>query len=231
MRLSRAAAVRTLLATLPVSPLLSLPALSAPNSAPNSGAAADSRSATAGVFQSDDKSFRLALPSAAWQLDETPLPRAEMPTRYFHLRGARPGGAGGAGGAGGGGVALEVVVEPSTGPKRLAELGSLDAVAEQLVATWPQPGTLLSAEKIGRPNMFALDSYQVRFKTGTQQQVVRLALQQSRRYQLFVSLPMEADEAVAREVDALVASFEAYPLNLGCLRASNEGVPPVAICY
>lgn len=125
-----------------------------------------------------------------------------------------------------------MIVEPSAGPKRLAELGSLDAVARSLVAAWPQPGAvLLAADKIGRPNLFALDSYEVRFRAGAQQQVVRLALQQGRRYQLFVSLPAEADEAVAREVDALVASFEAYPLNLGCLRASNEGVPPVAICY
>lgn len=79
LRLSRAAAVRTLLATLPVSPLATLPARSAPNVGGTT--TVDSRSATTGVFQSDDKSFRLALPSASWQLDDTTPPRAEMPRR------------------------------------------------------------------------------------------------------------------------------------------------------
>mgnify|MGYP001208605340 CR=1 FL=1 len=175
----------------------------------------------ASAFQADDKSFSLAVPPT-WQLDPLP-PRAGQPQRIFRVVGSCPGGGD-----------FEATVEPSP-TKRLAELGSLDAVASRYLASQPQPAVLLGATKVPRPNMFAMDMYELRFSTGpaqqAQQRVVRLGLQQSRRYELVVSLPAEPTRAIQVEAEALVASFQAFPLNIGCLRQSNAGTPLPGVCY
>ena len=80
--------------------------------------------------------------------------------------------------------------------------------------------------------MFGLDTFEVRMQAADgSMRVVKLGLQQSRLTQLTVSLPAGPPAGLLDEVDALVSSFEVYPLNLGCLRASNEGPPPPTICY
>ena len=173
--------------------------------------------ALAVVFTADDKSFRLALPES-WRLDST-APRAEQPQRIFHLRGESTQGA-----------TLEVTVDPSA-QKRLSELGSLDSVAARLLASQPQPTSLLKAVTVPRPSLFAMDTYELRFRSGSSERIVKMGLQQYRLYQLAVSLPADPTPEERLEVDALVASFETYPLNLGCLRSSNEGTLLPGVCY
>ena len=134
-------------------------------------------------------------------------------------------------GSAAGGGRFEATVEQSL-KKQLVELGSLDAVAQRYLALQQQPAALLGATKVPRPNMFGLQMYELRFSTGpAQQRVVRLALTQSRLYQLVVSLPAEPTRELEAEAEALVASFEAYPLNIGCLRGSNAGAPLPGVCY
>ena len=171
-------------------------------------------------FQADDKSFSLAV-SPAWQLDPAPPRVAQPDSVLFRVVGSDA-----AGGR------FEATVEPSP-KKQLGELGSLDAVAQRYLALQPQPAALLGATTVPRPNMFGLQMYELRFSTGrpAQQRLVRLALTQSRLYQLVVSLPAEPTPELAAEAEALVASFEAYPLNIGCLRGSNAGAVLPGVCY
>ena len=174
----------------------------------------------ASAFQADDKSFSLAVPPT-WQLNPAP-PRLGQPEPSMLFRVV---------GSAAGGGRFEATVEPSP-TKQLAELGSLDAVAQRYLALQPQPAALLRATKVPRPNMFGLNMYELRFSAGpAQQRVVRLALTQSRLYQLVVSLPAEPTRELQAEAEALVASFEAYPLNIGCLRGSNAGTPLPGVCY
>ena len=177
-------------------------------------------SVPASAFQADDKSFSLAVPPT-WQLDPAP-PRVGQPQHPMLFRVV---------GSAAGGGRFEATVEPSL-KKQLAELGSLEAVAKRYLELQPQPAALLGATKVPRPNMFGLQMYELRFSTGpAQQRVVRLALTQSRLYQLVVSLPAEPTREQQAEAEALVASFEDYPLNIGCLRGSNAGAPLPGVCY
>jgi len=167
-------------------------------------------------FQADDKSFSLDVPQS-WQLDPRP-PRAEQPTTLFRVLGSRAD------------AAFVATVEPSA-VKRLGELGSLDAVAKRYVASQPQPATLLQAAKVPRPSMFAIDMYELRLRTGSTEQVVRLGLQQSRMYKLAVTLPAAPSPELKAEAEALVQSYQAFPLNIGCLRESNAGTLLPGVCY
>ena len=60
---------------------------------------------------------------------------------------------------------------------------------------------------------------------------VRLGLQQSRMYKLAVTLPAAPSPELKAEAEALVQSYQAFPLNIGCLRESNAGTLLPGVCY
>ena len=171
-------------------------------------------------LQADDKSWDMSLPDS-WQLQGEPLRQssAESP-RLFQARAEDASAQ----------ISLEVVVQfASAGQKSLKDLGAMNAVAARYLAQQPQPATLVQAIKLPRPDLFSTSLYQFRFlqSGGESESVVKLALQQGRLYELSVTIP-----AGANEVDTILQSFKTYPLNIGCLSASNRGgsfLP--GVCY
>ena len=169
--------------------------------------------------QADDKSFDFRLPSA-WRLDPAP-PRSEFPERLLHVRAARDD------------ARLDVTVSfAKPGVSSLKDLGSIDKVAQSCLSRLPSSATLASAEKLPRPDLFSAGMYEFRFRTADGRVVQRVALQQGRLYELSATLPADAPEPLQQEVDEVVASFKAFPLNIGCLQASNRGGSLVpGVCY
>ena len=203
MRCTRAEALRALLVSLPASPLV-VP-----------------RPAVASFLQADDKSWDVSLPET-WRVETTTM-RSEEAGRLFCMK------------AVGGTARVEVTVDFSAaGQKSLKDLGTIDAVGESFLERQPQPAMLLESTKLPRPDIFSTGLYQFRYSTGggSGESVLKLALQQGRLYQLLATLPTGAPEALKREVDDVVASFKAYPLNIGCLSASNRGGSLLpGVCY
>ena len=181
-------------------------------------------------FQSDDKSFDISLPPT-WTLQAEPAPRAN-PQHLFYVRASRNDGA----------AKLEMTCDFMEGAKNLDTLGTVTKVAQKYLSAQPQPATLVSANKVPGNGMFALGTYDFRYlvgaaggdgtgSSGYSSKVIKLALRQERLYQLSVTLPAEPTEPLRSEVDAIVDSWKAFPLNAGCLRASNKGSIFPGVCY
>ena len=184
-----------------------------------------SRPANAASFlQADDKSWDFSLPES-WKLNGAPLrrPTTELP-RLFQVRAEDASSQ----------CQLDMTVEfAAANQKSLKDLGTMDIIAARYLERQPQPATLLEATKLPRPDMFSTSLYQFRYRVGDGgESVVKLALQQGRLYQLSVSIPAGATEPSRQEADDIVQSFKTYPLNIGCLSASNRGgsfLP--GVCY
>jgi hypothetical protein len=172
------------------------------------------------AFQADDKSFDFELPPS-WKLQAEP-PRAD-PAHLFRVVATRSDGV----------AQLEMTVDAIEGKKGLSSLGSLDSVAQKLLTSQPQPATLIAATKAAGNGFFAAGTYEFRYRVGpdAHSRVLKIALQQERLYTLAVDLPAEPSEAVASEVDSIVGSWKAFPINAGCLRQSNRGTVMAGVCY
>ena len=179
--------------------------------------------------QADDKSFDVTLPDT-WKV-ATPEPVRGTPPQIFSLGSTRASDA-----------ELLVTVDlahaedfgKKFAPKKLADLGSLDEVAERLRLEQPQPATLLRADKVGAGanGLFSLAVYVFRFTTGEGQAIIALALTQGRVYRLTQRLPAKPDAALQAETESILASFRAYPLNAGCLAVSSKGQKALpGVCY
>lgn len=216
MRLGRAELLRAVA-------LVALPAATPPQQA---RADMSSKFIQPGDVQAEDKSWGFALP-AGWEIDPKSKWRSE-PEHLFHVRAAKPGSS----------ARLEVLVDltEANGPKKMKnmkDLGSLETVAEKWLAFQPQPATLAKATKVPPP-AFAASPYELRYSVGekSQSRIVKLVLQQGRLTQLIVVLDADASAAQVQEVNAIVDSFKAFPLNIGCLSQSNRGgdIMP-GVCY
>ena len=181
-------------------------------------------SASTVFFQADDKSWDLALPPT-WRVDPA-LPRAD-PAHLFRFRATAPDNL----------ARLDLTVdftEPSI--KSIKDLGSPEAAGQRFMATVPQPATLVQAAKLPRPDLFSTGPYQLRYRTAAaSENVIKLAVQQGRIYKLMVELPAPgsaASDAVVLESEGIIDSFRAFPLNIGCLAASNRGGSLLpGVCY
>ncbi len=172
------------------------------------------------AFQSDDKSFDFALPPS-WKLDAAP-PRGD-PSHLFCVRAARSDGV----------AQLEMTVDADSGPKGgISALGSVDTLGLSLLSSQPQPAKLVSASKVPGSAPFAAGTYELRYAIGaSQQRVVKLARAQQRLFKLAVALPAEPSDEVRAEVESILQSWKAFPVNAGCLSQSNRGAVLPGVCY
>ena len=177
--------------------------------------------ALADAFQADDKSFDLSLP-AAWSFDDEDARRP--PPELFRLTAAR------------GGSSVRIVVTVTLGKygKSLAELGSAEAAVARVLL----PNEALeSAERV--PGKVRGSSYYLgRYTDGARRGIVKLGVQQDRLYAL--RAVAEARElsngasgaSLQADIDTIVSSFSAFPINFICMGQSNAGKVPVAgSCY
>ena len=169
-------------------------------------------------WQSDDKSFDFSVP-AGWTVKEEPRGSAGHLISASASRDA-------------GGAELEVVCDLGKFGKSLAEYGTVEKAAERLLAEQPGGGKteLLSATKVPcaiKGSFYYLYTY----TAGGKACVTKQSVQQGRRYQLTLRND-PAKGAAQQEVDAIVASFNAFPVNFICLGQSNKGDAPVdGSCY
>jgi len=210
MRLSRTDFLQRLLVTLPAASVVNLPTAPA--------AALIGEVTGAGFTQMDDKSCDFTLPSDAWKLSSTP-PRAEHPTKLFHVEGSR-----------GGGASLDLSVVPS-GAKNNADLGTPQQYGEKMLASLPASSSLESAAAV--PGAIrGSQYYALTYKTPGGTTSLKLTAKQGRTYTLGVTLPAQPSAEVKAEATALLDSFKAFPVNIFCVTQSNGGTPPVSgSCY
>ena len=212
MRCSRADCMKLLVsAAMHASPLLTLPSR-----------------ASASAIQADDKSFDFVLPDGTWRTSG--LRRGEPPQLFLQTAQRVDGQA-----------RLEVAVSFATGsdwglkfqPKKLSDLGSVEVVGARLQAQDASSAKLLRAEKTSGGGLFAVTCYEYRFELAQGgRQAVKLALQQGRLYRLTITCEPTAPDALLSEVDGIVGSFRAFPLNAGCLSQSNRGEKALpGVCY
>ena len=177
--------------------------------------------AASAFIQADDKSWDVTLPST-WQLTEaSKTPRAEE-EHIFRIGGSRPGTS----------AQFELTVDFSE-RKKLSDLGSIESVAERFRAEQPQPARLLTAVKLPRADLFSSTTYEFRVDAANVGTCIqRVSLTQGRLYRLYATLPADAPQPLQQEVNDIVGSYKAFPLNIGCLKASNKGgsVLP-GVCY
>ena len=164
--------------------------------------------------QSDDKSWELTLPSSSWSLSSGSL-RAD-PAHLFAAHASRPD------------ASLDVTVDQIP-QKKLTDLGKLAAVAETYRRDKEE--LLDAAEMPGRAFMSS-KGLVFRFRSGSAERRVKIAVQQGRLFELAVALPADPPASLAAEVDALIESFTVFPVNAGCLAASNAGGSSIpGVCY
>ena len=163
------------------------------------------------VFQSDDKSWDVTLPPS-WTLEgssvRTPVPRLFT----FH--------------AGRGKADVSVTVDLGKFGTSLREAyGTPEQAAAALTA---DRGSVLSAEAVpGRVK--GSTYYLVRWeRAGGSRCVTKLGVQQNRRYELTASAAGEP--GAEAEMEAIVASFNVFPVNAICISQSNKGNVPVSVC-
>ena len=165
--------------------------------------------------QSDDKSWELTLPSSSWSLTTTGSLRAD-PAHLFAAHASRPD------------ASLDVTVDQIP-QKKLADLGKLAAVAEKFRG---QNEELLDAAEMPGRAFMSSKGLVFRFRSGAAERRVKIAVQQGRLFELSVALPADAPPSLAAEVDALIESFTVFPVNAGCLAASNAGGSSIpGVCY
>ena len=169
-------------------------------------------------WQSDDKSFDFSVP-AGWTVKEEPRGSAGHLISASASRDA-------------GGAELEAVCDLGKFGKSLGEYGTVEKAAERLLAEQPGGGKteLLSATKV--PGAIKGSFYYLyTYTAGGKACVTKQSVQQGRRYQLTLRND-PAKGAAQQEVDAIVASFNAFPVNFICLGQSNKGDAPVdGSCY
>ena len=181
--------------------------------------------ATAVYIQADDKSFDMTLPDT-WQ--GQPLTRG-TPPQLFSLSSMRRD------------ASLDLTVDIADAsdwgkkfaPKRLTEI-DIKEVGDRLCSQQPQPAMLLQADKVaaGANGLFSLAMYVLRYKHIEGQTIVALALAQGRAFRLTLQLPAEPDAALLAEAESILKSYRAFPLNAGCLAASNKGQKALpGVCY
>ena len=72
----------------------------------------------------------------------------------------------------------------------------------------------------------------LKLSAATAERRVKIAVQQGRLFELAVALPADPPAPLAAEVDALIESFTVFPVNAGCLAASNAGGSSIpGVCY
>ena len=128
---------------------------------------------------------------------------------------------------------VEVLVDAFPGKKSFKDLGSsVDKVAENFLKEQPPGSRLLSATQLPRAGLFTTPLYEFRFAAaGGELRIQKCALTQSRFYKLLVILPADAPEPLQLEVEEIIDSFKAFPLNIGCLAQSNQGTILPGVCY
>lgn len=131
-------------------------------------------------------------------------------------------------------VRLSVTADFAANGVRSLKDFPIERAASHYLALQPQPAELMSAVVLPRADLFSAGLYQLRFSTdgGQSESLIKVALQQGRLYQLTVRMAAGVPEIVRRDVEDVVSSFKAYPLNIGCLSASNRGGPLLpGVCY
>mmetsp|Transcript_68881 Transcript_68881/g.114472 ORF Transcript_68881/g.114472 Transcript_68881/m.114472 type:complete len:211 (+) Transcript_68881:43-675(+) len=179
-------------------------------------------------YQADDKSFDLQIPNS-WRLDSTAARRLDPASSgIFRVQAGRDDGVG---------LALTVdfmspvkVGMPS--PKVLADLGSLEKVGNQFLVELPQPASLLETRAASGTAFMAAKTYEYRCRIGSGGLVMmKQSAQQGRVYRLIVTLPPEPTVEQQAEADSIIGSFKVFPLNIGCLKQSNQGLILPGVCY
>lgn len=166
-------------------------------------------------YQSDDKSWDLSLP-AGWRLDEKMAVRGEFPEHIYHVRAARSDGS----------AALDVLVDKTKAP--LKELGA-DA---ETVGRAFGAGAQLASASLEPGAVKGSSYYEFSYTNGAGRRRLKLGLQQNRLYSLSVSTQGSATADVRSEVEQIVASFKAFPVNIICIGQSNGGtIPAPGSCY
>jgi hypothetical protein len=162
-------------------------------------------------WQSDDKSFDFSVPSG-WTVREEPRGNAGHLISASATRDA-------------GGAELEVVCDIGKFGSNLAEYGKVEKAAERLLAEQPGgPTELRSATKIAGAVKGSF-YYLYHYTAGGKACVTKQSVQQGRRYQLTLRSD-PTNGAAQQEVDAIVASFNSFPVNFICLGQSNKGNAP-----
>ena len=179
------------------------------------------RPAVAVFYQAEDKSWDVTFPDT-WTVEGV-QPRND-PMHFMHVAATRPDFSA---------AKVDIFVD-KVKFKSLKDLGQLNTVANQFQLKQPQPATLVDAVNVPRPGPFSTSSYKFRYTTnnGATLTAVKVAVKQERLYQLVASLPAQAPTSLQEEVQSIVDSFKAFPLNAGCLAQSNRGgVILPGVCY
>ncbi|KAL1496744.1 hypothetical protein AB1Y20_014335 [Prymnesium parvum] len=189
---------------------LALPALAASPLRPSALAAPPAREVLPSerFYQADDKSFDFILP-AGWTLDaDAARPRRLFPSHLFQLA------------AGGGeGRRMQLTVDLGYG-NALSSLGREEAAAETLLRYLPgEAARVRSVERV-RGAVRGAEYLKLTTEDG---RAVKAAVVQKKLFAMAAEGP---------GAEAVLESFQVWPVNIFCQSASNSGGPiPPGTCY
>lgn len=188
-------------------------------------------------FQADDKSFDFALPPGWVGMTPGPQERS-IPSHLIAVSAQQVEGSA---------TARAIVDGGSRGRAygtSLAALGPLDKIATRLVQDellnddTAGDALVLSAEQVAG-SIKGSSYYVIRYLVGAKPAIAKLAVIQNRLYCIKVKANKKAsasffDEPSTLQVDmeSIVASYNAFPVNFICLGQSNKGnIPTAGSCY